>query len=92
MSHRGHKNTAANRERKRKDAQARQSEYDSLTIQQKLDRLPPPPHADRQRQKLMAQLDQKHKPLTSIQGEITLASTEESPIPKVKDRSKQDRK
>lgn len=43
-------------------AEARQELYDVLTIQQKLDRLPPPPAADKQRQKLLWQLATQSKP------------------------------
>lgn len=51
--------TKAVRARLRKDAEERQAEYDKLTIQQKLDRLPAKPHAERQRARLMAALSPK---------------------------------
>lgn len=40
MSHRGLKITKQRRQERRKQAEARQAEYDQLTLQQKLDRLP----------------------------------------------------
>jgi hypothetical protein len=46
--------TAAIRAERRKSAEARQAEYDKLTLQQKLDKLPPEPHAAKQRAKLNA--------------------------------------
>lgn len=64
MSTRGYKKTAANQERLRKDAEVRQQEYDALTLQQKLDKLPAAPQAAKQRAKLMAQTGGKSKPLT----------------------------
>lgn len=39
---------------RRREAEARQAEYDKLTVQQKLDRLPPAPAAAKQRAKLEA--------------------------------------
>lgn len=44
------------REVRRQQAEARQAEYDQLTVQEKLARLPPEPHAARQRARLVAQL------------------------------------
>lgn len=65
MSHRGLPKTRQIRERLRKEAAERQVEYDKLTLQQKLDRLPPAPQADRQRAKLTALLT-KPKPVVDI--------------------------
>jgi hypothetical protein len=48
--------------RKRKEAEARQAEYDQLTIQQKLDKLPPEPHCQKQRAKLLALLKEPNVP------------------------------
>lgn len=42
-------------------AEARQVEYDKLTIQQKLEKLPPEPKAARQRAKLLKQLEAEKK-------------------------------
>lgn len=44
------------REVRRQQAEARQAEYDQLTIAQKIAKLPPEPHAARQRARLAAQL------------------------------------
>lgn len=55
MSHRGKKKTRSMLEQLRKEAGERQAEYDKLTLQQKLDRLPAEPHAAKQRARLLAQ-------------------------------------
>ncbi len=61
MSHRGFPITKTIRERRRKEGQARQAEYNKLTIQQKLDRLPVG-EAKKQRARLEAALEaQKNK-------------------------------
>jgi hypothetical protein len=44
--------TQAMRTERRKRAEERQAEYDKLTLQQKLEKLPAPPHAAKQRAKL----------------------------------------
>lgn len=82
MSKRGYKKTASNQDRLRKDAEARQKEYDALTLQQKLDKLPPEPHAAKQRAKLMAQKGGKSKPLTRKTEVATLAiePAKETPV------------
>lgn len=54
MSHRGKPKTQSIRAMLRKEAEERQAEYNKLTLQQKLDRLPPAPAAKRQRAKLLA--------------------------------------
>lgn len=56
MSSRGYPVTKQVREFRRKEAEKRQAEYDKLSLQQKLDRLPPPPQAAKQRAKLEALL------------------------------------
>lgn len=53
MSHRGYSVTSQIRERRRKAAAARQTAYDALTLDQKLERLPPEPAAKRQRARLL---------------------------------------
>lgn len=50
--------TAAIRAERRKSAEARQAEYDKLTLEQKLAKLPPEPHAAKQRAKLTARIQQ----------------------------------
>ncbi len=42
------------RAERRARAEERQAEYDKLTLQQKIDRLPPEPHAAKQRARLLA--------------------------------------
>lgn len=49
--------TKAVMESRRKEAEERQAAYDALTLQQKIDRLPPEPHAVKQRAKLLALKD-----------------------------------
>ncbi len=56
MSSRKMPKTQVVRARLRREAEERQVEYDKLTLQQKLDRLPPEPHAKRQRTRLLALL------------------------------------
>lgn len=55
MSHRGYKRTQRVIELRRKEAEDRQAIYDKLTLKEKLERLPPPPQAEKVRQKLLAQ-------------------------------------
>lgn len=55
MSNRGLPITKYIKDRRRKEAEQRQAEYDKLSLQEKVDRLPPEPHAKRQREKLLAQ-------------------------------------
>lgn len=53
MSHRGKPVTRNIREQRQREAATRQAEYDALTLQQKLDKLPPPPHAAKERARLL---------------------------------------
>lgn len=59
MSHRGKKKTQSMLDQLRKEAQVRQMEYDKLSTQEKLDRLPPAPAAERQRKRLIDELSRK---------------------------------
>lgn len=52
MSKMGLPKTRYIRERLRKEAEERQAEYDKLSVQEKLDRLPPEPACKRQRDRL----------------------------------------
>lgn len=69
MSHggkHGYPRTRQVMELRRKEAEQRQAEYDQLTTQQKLDKLPPEPHAAKQRKKLLAKLaEEQGKPNAS---------------------------
>lgn len=60
MSHRGFPITAQRREERRKQAEARQAEYDKLTLQQKLNRLPAN-GAKRQRTRLEAAINKQQQ-------------------------------
>jgi hypothetical protein len=54
--------TKAIRERRRKEAELRQAAYDTLSTQQKIDRLPPEPYSQKQRAKLLARLAEESNP------------------------------
>lgn len=54
---------------KRTNAEARQKEYDKLSTQQKLDKLPASPHCEKQRTKLLAKLEAEKKPVKVKQQE-----------------------
>lgn len=60
MSTRGMPKTRAVRQRLRKEAEQRQAEYDGLSVEQKLAKLPPAPSAQRQRARLEAQLNKSN--------------------------------
>jgi hypothetical protein len=62
MSHRGFPITRAVREFRRNAAELRLKAYNALSTQQKLDKLPPEPHAKRQRAKLQALLVKEQQP------------------------------
>lgn len=53
MSQRGYPVTRQMRESRRKQAEERQIEYASLTLNQKIERLPPEPGAKKQRARLL---------------------------------------
>lgn len=60
--------TKAIRAERRAFAEKQQAEYDKLTLQQKLDKLPPAPACAKQRAKLEAQLKaQQEKAATKVQ-------------------------
>lgn len=59
---RGFPVTEAMRAERRKRAEARNAEYDKLSLQEKLDRLPAEPHAAKQRAKLNALLSKQVAP------------------------------
>lgn len=60
MSSRGKPVTKQIKAQRRKFAEEHQAEYDKLTLQQKIDRLPPEPQAKKQRARLLA-LQEKSK-------------------------------
>lgn len=61
MSSRGMPKTKEIRKTLRKQADDRKTEYDKLTLQQKLDKLPEG-HCERQRQRLLKALEEEKKP------------------------------
>lgn len=65
------------REERRKRAEERQAEYDKLTLEQKLSRLPPEPGAKRQRAKLLKKLNE----LSAKQVKFEEKSEEKSDLP-----------
>jgi hypothetical protein len=67
--------TKAIRERRRKEAELRQAAYDTLSTQQKIDRLPPEPFSQKQRTKLLARLAEESNPKRT-KAEVKNAETE----------------
>jgi len=59
MSHRGQPVTKVIKERRRKAAEAMKAEYDALSLEEKIAKLPPPPGAAKQRARLEALLAAK---------------------------------
>lgn len=57
------------RAERRARAEERQAEYDKLTLQQKIDRLPPEPAAKKQRARLLAQLQKQQEKATQAQAD-----------------------
>lgn len=74
---------------RREQAKERQAAYDQLSLQQKLDRLPPPPHCEKQRAKLLSQMSPGKKPAS-----VTEETIEENDVGnlKAKDRRAAERK
>lgn len=62
MSHRGLPVTKQIKEARRKRAEEMQKEYDALTLEQKLAKLPPAPGAAKQRARLLALLEKQKAP------------------------------
>lgn len=62
MASRGFPVTQTMRAERRKRAEERQAEYDKLSLQEKLDRLPPEPACKRQRAKLLKAIEDAKKP------------------------------
>lgn len=89
MSSRGMPVTASIRAGRRAAAEDRQKEYDKLTIQQKLDKLPPEPRAAKQRKKLLVLLN---KPAAPAVVKETSAPAESEIHLKAKDRRAKERK
>lgn len=69
---------------RREEATQRQTEYDKLSLQQKLDRLPPEPLCAKQRTRLLALIEKQNQPKpvkeTGLaKGEIQVVGGETSP-------------
>jgi len=70
----------------------RQMAYDKLTIQEKLDRLPSEPHANKQRQKLLAQLEGKKTKKVEPVEVLSEEQNEEERPTRAKDRRSKERR
>ena len=57
------------RAERRARAEERQAEYDKLTLQQKIERLPPEPAAKKQRARLLAQLQKQQDKAAQAQAD-----------------------
>jgi regulator of protease activity HflC (stomatin/prohibitin superfamily) len=57
------------RAERRARAEERQAEYDKLTLQQKIERLPPEPAAKKQRARLLAKLQKQQEKAAQVQAE-----------------------
>lgn len=98
MSHRRRPVTARVREFRRAEAAKRQEAYDKLSLQEKLDRLPPEPHAARQRAKLLGtkvskpvEVQPEPRPVDS-EGRFIKFGDEESRPLKAKERRAKEKK
>lgn len=88
MSSRGMPRTKQVMEGRRAAAEERQAEYDKLSLQEKLERLPPEPQAARQRAKLLAL---KNKPAEK-QAATEVSTEEKKHGLTAKERRAQDKK
>lgn len=67
---------------RKQDALARQAEYDKLTLEQKIAKLPPEPHSAKQRVRLLTLLDKKNQPKETpalVKGELVVVGGDTSP-------------
>ena len=62
---------------RKEDAEARQKVYDALTLEQKIAKLPPEPHAKQQRARLLAALAKQNAPKQATKNEVPKQSVEE---------------
>jgi hypothetical protein len=81
---------------RREEAAKRQADYDKLSIEQKLakldEKLGPGQGAERQRARLMAQLEKKLNPTPAPEKEVPATEESEKQHMKAKDRRAQERK
>lgn len=90
MSHHGHHGyplTKQMRSERRKVAEERQAEYDKLTLQQKIDRLPPEPGAAKQRARLLRLLEESKKPKPEAKEKQKVAENTTTTTPVEVERS-----
>jgi len=67
---------------RKSEAVARQEAYDKLTLDEKIARLPPEPHAAKQRARLLALKDKKNQPKQEsaiTKGELFVVAAETAP-------------
>ena len=88
MSSRGYPHTKQIMASRRAEAEARQAEYDKLTLQQKIDKLPPEPQAAKERAKLLAL---KNKPATKLATEVEVSEEKKHGLT-AKERRAQEKK
>lgn len=84
MSSRGFPVTQALRKLRREQAEKRQAEYDKLSLDEKLAKLPPAPQASKQRAKLLALKNKKAAPV--VAQDATVAEDTKPKKLKAKDR------
>lgn len=65
---------------RKSSALERQADYDKLTLQQKLERLPPEPHCQKQRAKLLAMLEKQQKKTVVVETEVSKTETVEKKL------------
>lgn len=82
MSSRGFTITQAIRQERRKRAEERQAEYDKLSLQEKLDRLPPEPGAKKQRARLLKAIEDAKKPQPKVETKTPAAQSSAEQAPK----------
>jgi hypothetical protein len=87
MSSRGLPVTKQIREERRKRAEEMQKEYDTLTVEQKLAKLPPPPAATKQRNRLVALMNKTSSKPNAEAAEAT-SSQEDATKPDKPKRTK----
>lgn len=81
-----YKKNKMKKDRLKNEANIRKENYDKLSIEEKIAKLPPEPHSQKQRTKLMAQLENKTKKLAPKQSEET-----EAPMKAKERKSKESR-
>jgi len=88
MSSRGMPVTQQMRQERRTRAEARQAEYDKLSLQEKLKRLPAEPAATKQRTRLISLLEKQNQPKAKPEEQKTQTATVEPEAEQAKKPSK----